>query len=106
MTSYRRNFIPGGSYFFTVNLRDRHRTALTDHIQALRNAFHAVRLRHAFAIDAIVVLPDHLHAIWALPEDVFDFALRWRLIKATFSRASPSREPVSASRLCKGERGI
>jgi len=52
------------------------------------------------------VLPDHLHAVWTLPEGGADFALRWRLIKSTFSRALPRGERVSNSRDAKGERGI
>jgi putative transposase len=63
MADYRRNFIPGGSFFFTVNLADRRSRLLTDQIDQLRNAFRYARVRHAFTIDAIVVLPDHLHAI-------------------------------------------
>ena len=106
MTNYRRNLVPGGSYFFTVNLLDRRSTLLTDHVQLLRDAFRYTQLNHPFAIDAIVVLPDHLHAIWTLPEGVSDFALRWRLIKAAFSRALPSGEYVSRSRATKGERGV
>jgi putative transposase len=57
-------------------------------------------------IDATVVLPDHLHAIWILPQGDFDFAMRWRLIKAMFSRGLPRTEEISQSRLGKGERGI
>ena len=59
-----------------------------------------------FAIDAIVVLPDHLHAIWTLPEREPGYALRWRLIKATFSRALRRGEKVSLSRSRKRERGV
>lgn len=106
MTAYRRNFVPGGSYFFTLNLEDRRSHLLTKHIGELRSAFRETRKRHPFGIDAIVVLPDHLHAIWTLPENDADFATRWRLIKATFSRALPKGETVSASREEKGERGI
>jgi putative transposase len=106
MTSYRRNFVPGGSFFFTVNLADRQLRLLTDHIDALRAAFRYTRLRHPFTIEAIVVLPDHLHSIWTLPEGDSDFALRWRLIKGTFSRGLPQRERLSVSRSRKGERGI
>jgi putative transposase len=106
MTEYRRNFIPGGSFFFTVNLAERRRRLLTTHIDLLRRAFRYARHRHPFTIEAIVVLPDHLHAIWTLPLDDSDFALRWRLIKTTFSRGIPSGERVSASRVAKGERGI
>jgi putative transposase len=106
MTSFRRNVVPGGSYFFTVNLADRRSRLLTIHIDLLRAAFRDVRSRHPFAIEAVVVLPDHLHAIWTLPEGDGNFATRWRLIKAAFSRALPLGERVSASRQSKGERGV
>src|SRR5689334_5438082 len=106
MTNYRRNFLPGASYFFTVNLADRRLRLLTEHISALRSAFRETRASHPFTIDAIVVLPDHLHAIWTLPDDDADFALRWRLIKSGFSRALPPGESVSRSRAEKRERGI
>jgi putative transposase len=89
MTNYRRNFVPGGSYFFTVNLADRRLSLLTDHIDLLRVAFRDARARHPFTIDAAVILPDHLHAMWTLPEGDRDFATRWRLIKSAFSRALP-----------------
>jgi REP-associated tyrosine transposase len=106
MTSYRRHFVSGGSYFFTVNPADRRLRLLTEQIDALRAAFRYARARHPFTIDAIVVLPDHLHTIWTLPEGESDFALRWRLIKAAFSRALPRGEEVSHSRSRRGERGI
>ncbi len=106
MTSYRRNFIPGASYFFTLNLADRHERLLTDRIALLRSAFRNIRARHPFTIDAIVILPDHLHAIWTLPDKDHDFAMRWRLIKSTFSRALPRTEKISASRVRHAERGI
>jgi putative transposase len=106
MTNYRRNFLAGGSYFFTVNLADRRLRLLTVHVTQLRQAFRDVRRRHPFAIEAIVILPDHLHAIWTLPADDADFAVRWRLIKSAFSRGLESGERVSASRAGKQERGI
>jgi putative transposase len=106
MTTYRRNVVPGGCFFFTVNLADRRLSLLTDHLEALRAAFRETRKRHPFTIEAIVVLPDHLHAVWTLPGDDADFATRWRLIKTTFSRNVPAGERVSASRAAKGERGI
>jgi len=61
---------------------------------------------HPFRIDAFVVLPDHLHAIWTLPLDDADFSTRWRLIKTGFARAVPSTEPRSKTRLARRERGI
>ncbi|MBV9861605.1 MAG: transposase [Alphaproteobacteria bacterium] len=106
MTNYRRSFVAGGSYFFTVNLADRRRRLLVEHIDLLRAAFRYARDRYPFLLDAVVVLPDHLHAIWTLPELDADFALRWRLIKGFFSRSLPRGERVSPSRARKGERGI
>jgi putative transposase len=106
MTNYRRNFVPGASYFFTVNLADRRSRLLTEQVDVLRSAFRDTRSRHPFAIDAIVVLPDHLHAIWTLPEGDSNFSVRWRLIKSSFSRELPPSEPISRSRAEKGERGI
>ncbi|MGB8400770.1 REP-associated tyrosine transposase [Bradyrhizobium sp.] len=106
MTDYRRNFIAGGSFFFTVNLAERRLRLLTEHIDELRAAFRDVRRQHSFAIDAMVVLPDHLHAAWTLPEGDADFATRWRLIKSGFSRRLPAGERISGSRAAKGERGI
>jgi len=106
MANYRRNFLPGASYFFTVNLADRRLRLLTEHIGTLGSAFRETRARQPFTIDAIVILPDHLHAIWTLPEDDADFALRWRLIKLAFSRALPRGERILRSRAEKGERGI
>jgi putative transposase len=106
MTNYRRNFVAGGSYFFTVNLAERRLRLLTQHVDMPRSAFRKVRARHPFTVEAIVILPDHLHSIWTLPADDADYALRWRLIKSTFSRLLPLGERVSESRLIKGERGI
>jgi putative transposase len=87
MVRYRRNFIPGGTYFFTVTLADRRSTALVDYIDRLRAALRATRRERSFAVDAIVVLPDHLHAIFTLPSGDADFSGRWRRIKGHFSNA-------------------
>ena len=106
MTDYRRNFLPGGSYFFTVNLAERRLALLTEHIDLLRAAFRQVRGPHPFTIEAAVILPDHLHMIWTLPEGDPDFPLRWRLIKSAFSHRLPGGERISPSRAAKGERGI
>ncbi len=106
MTAYRRDFTAGGTWFFTVNLADRRRSLLLDQIDLLRQSFRYVMQMHPFEIDAIVVLPEHLHAIWTLPEGDADYSLRWRLIKTGFSRAITRGEPISASRLTRGERGI
>lgn len=106
MSSYRRSVLPGATYFFTVNLADRRSTLLTTHITILREAFRYVCNRHPFDVDAIVILPEHLHAIWTLAHDDADYATRWRLIKGHFSRNLPKTENVSASRTGKSERGI
>ena len=82
MVRYRRNFIPGGTYFFTVTLADRTSSALVDHVGALRMAFRIARQERPFTIDAIVILPDHLHAVWTLPSSDSDFSGRWKRIKA------------------------
>ncbi len=106
MTNYRRYRIKGASCFFTVTLNDRQSDLLTRHISLLRHAFHEVKTRHPFAIDAIVILPDHLHCIFTLPENDDNYSMRWRLIKSTFSRQLPNRENRSQSRIQKRERGI
>jgi putative transposase len=106
MTDYRRNFTPGGTYFFTLNLVDRRSSLLTENISRLRSVFRYTRARHPFETVAIVVLPDHLRTIWRLPEDDADFPTRWRLIKSAFSRSFAAKEEISSSRRSKGERGI
>ena len=103
---YRRANIPGGTYFFTVNLADRSGSLLVDHVALLREAVRVVKQRHPFHIDAFVVLPEHLHAMWTLPENDADFAKRWMLIKAGFSRRIAANEYRNSSRMHKGERGI
>lgn len=103
---YRRAWNAGGTFFFTVNLEDRSSDLLTANIDTLRLAFRQVVSRHPFRIDAIVILPDHLHAIWTLQENDRDFSTRWALIKAGFSRSLPLFEGVSASRRKKRERSI
>jgi REP-associated tyrosine transposase len=106
MPNYRRAFVPGGCWFFTVNLLDRRRTLLVDHIETLREAIAATRESHPFTIDAFVVLPDHLHAIWSLPPDDSDFSTRWRLIKNRFAKALPKQEQLNRVRVRRNERGI
>jgi len=103
---YRRADTKGGTYFFTVNLADRNRTLLVDHIDKLRNTINNVKRQHPFKLDAMVVLPDHLHAMLTLPENDNNYPTRWRLIKAGFSRQIPGLERISESRKSKGERGI
>ena len=87
MVLYRRNFIPGGTYFFTVTVVDRRSDCLVRNIELLRQSFRLARRKRPFEIDAIVVLPEHIHCIWTLPPGDADYSHRWSLIKARFSRA-------------------
>lgn len=87
MTNYRRNRVPGQVYFFTVRLRDRRSTLLTEHISAFGEAIRQARGRKPFHVDAWAVLPDHAHAIWTLPPGDDDCASRWRTVKIAFSKS-------------------
>ncbi len=106
MTEYRRNFVKGGSYFFTVTLADRSQRLLVEYIEILHDAFRQVKAEYPFGLDAVVILPEHLHCIWTLPDGDDDYPNRWRRIKAAFSRRLPDCNPRSASKIAKGERGI
>jgi putative transposase len=107
LPDYRRYRIPGGCYFFTVNLLERYpNDLLIRQVDLLRASVREVRQRRLFHIDGWVVLPDHLHCIWTLPTGDADFATRWRLIKAAFSKRLPIAERRSAVRVNRGERGI
>lgn len=107
MTDYRHVYLPGATCFFTVNLAERKgNRLLIDHIDALRQAFVKVRKNHPFQIEAIVILPDHLHCILTLPSGDTDFSTRWGLIKGNFSRSIEKGERISNSRIKRGERGL
>ena len=105
MPQYIRAFVPGGTFFFTVNLLERRRQLLTENIDHLREVFQAAR-RRPFTIEAIVILPDHPHCLWTLPPGDADFSTRWHDIKARFAAKISRWERLSARRLQKGERGI
>lgn len=113
MPNYRRARVSGASYFFTVNLASRRSDLLVTHIHELRAAYAATIQDMPVICDAMVVLPDHLHAVWTLPLGDCDFSERWRKIKHRFSRtlggavgrtAHPTA--LSASKRAKRERGI
>jgi putative transposase len=89
MSRYLRPRIPAATIFFTLALERRGQTLLVDEVERLRIAVRQTMAERPFRIDAWVVLPDHLHAIWTLPEDDSDYAVRWRLIKARFSMGLP-----------------
>ncbi|MDD3517113.1 MAG: transposase [Chromatiales bacterium] len=106
MPRYRRDFVPGGTYFFTLTLTDRRSRLLIDEVDRLRSVYRRVQARHPFRTLAICVLPDHVHAVWALPDGDADFPLRWRLIKSGFSRTLPVPAGRRASLIGRREKGI
>lgn len=91
MSNCIRPRIPGASVFFTVGLADRSRSDLVDHVDVLRDAVHQTRIERPFFIDAWVVLPNHLHAVWTLPEGDAHYSVRWGAIKARFTRGLRKR---------------
>jgi len=103
MSRYRRFFIPGGTCFFTVTLADRSSESLVRNVDLLRRAYGSVQQQRPFRTIAICILPDHLHAIWTLPEGDADFPRRWSLIKGRFARALPATALRTQSKLV-GER--
>jgi putative transposase len=106
MPRYIRAQVEGGVFFFTVVLADRSSDVLVRHIDRLRRIYATVQERYPFETIAICVLPDHLHAIWGLPEGDTDFPLRWSLIKAGFSRGLAGDRSRSVSKISRRERGI
>ena len=98
MPRYRRWFVPGGTYFFTVNLIRRDSRLLTDYVQELRRSYGDAAKRQPFKTIAVCVLPNHMHCIWTLPPGDSDFPGRWRRIKTGFSRALPRTADPAAGR--------
>lgn len=110
MPNYRRANVKGGTYFFTVNTFQR-LPILTDAPvrAALREAIEKTRISHPFHIDAWVLLPDHLHCIWTLPEGDADFSMRWSAIKRHVSQQcgdTVGSKTISDSRSKRHESGI
>jgi REP element-mobilizing transposase RayT len=94
MPRYVRAKLKGSVFFFTVVLAARSSRLLVDEIDRLRMVYRTVQQRRPFETIAICVLPDHIHAVWALPERDADFSSRWSLIKSGFSRGLvPCRDP-------------
>jgi putative transposase len=107
VTEYRRAWLPGATWFFTVNLAERRENRLlVERIDVLRTAFRSVRVRHPFRLEAVVVLLDHLHCVLTLSPGDTDFSVRWSLIKGQFPRAVELGERVSQSRAGRSERGL
>ena len=103
MSNYIRPKIAGTPVFFTLNLAHRGTSLLVDNIKTLRHAFTATMAERPFTINAIVILPDHLHTVLTLPDT--DYATRWRIIKARFSREVPKGH-VRPSHVARKERGV
>ena len=86
MSQYKRCYQPGGNYFFTLVTYERRPIFINpDNVAYLKAAINKVKKKYPFSLNAIVILPDHLHCIWRLPENDTDFSMRWRLIKRYFS---------------------
>lgn len=102
---YRRDRTPGGTYFFTVVTAER-RPVFADPamVRLLGEVMRQERERRPFKVEALVVLPDHLHTVWTLPPDDADYPRRWSSIKGIFSRACGL--PPVGENLRPTERGI
>ena len=106
MPNYRRIRVAGGTYFFTVVTHQRRPLfSLPANVQRLRTALRRTQSAYPFRIDAMVVLPDHLHALWTLPDDDGDHARRWRLAKTLFTQSAPEDVPGDRARR-PGERSV
>jgi putative transposase len=111
MPDYRRWRVCGGTYFFTV-VAHRRRRILVDELarRCLRESIRKTRLERPFRVDAVVLLPDHLHAMWTLPQGDCDYSTRWQLIKRRFTEAYLAsggvESPQSQGRAAKGDRGV
>ncbi len=105
MPNYIRPQTTASSIFFTVALAARGDDLLLREVERLRQAVRITRAERPFVIDAWVVLPDHLHAIWTLPAGDSDYSTRWRLIKARFSAGLP-KGLLRPSHIARNERGI
>jgi putative transposase len=111
MPNFRRNYVPGGSYFFTVVTERRAPILCREPAsQILRSCLRRCRDRWLFSIEAIVLLPDHLHTIWVLPPGDDRFSLRWGWIKKEFTKAwlgsGGEEQPATNGRIRDGRRGV
>jgi putative transposase len=110
VSTYRRHYVEGGSYFFTVVSYKRQPVLTEEPVRvALREAIKEVRETLPFRVEAWVLLPDHLHCIWTLPKCDSNYSLRWARIKQGVSkRRANSTNPnlLSASRRKRGESSL
>jgi putative transposase len=92
MSNYRRVYISGGTYFFTLVTYGRQPIFADDNrVEQLRRSFREVKAKRPFDLLAAVVLRDHLHCLWSLPEGDADFSTRWQMVKTAFSRRIPAK---------------
>jgi len=106
---YRRAYLKGASYFFTL-VTEKRRPIFNNesNVAVLRESMRHVKQKYPFHIAAMVVLPDHLHCIWILPESDSDYSIRWRLIKTWFSKhcADALKRPPNKARIKKQQQAI
>ena len=111
MPNYRRAYIPGGTFFFTVKM-ERNAPIFRDDfaVRILGNVLRETKKLWPTEIDAIVLLPDHLHTIWSLPPGDADFSKRWAWLKKEFTKrylkAGGMEQPTSESRVKYRRRGV
>ena len=86
MVMYRRTLQRGGVYFFTATLKNRQSTLLTQHNKQLYYAIKMTQAKYPFKMIAHVILPDHIHCLWELPENDCNYSSRWRMIKSIYVR--------------------
>jgi putative transposase len=109
MPDYHRVYVNGGTYFFTIVTYMRYPIFKEETaISLLKNCFQRTMKIHPFKVDAIVIMPDHLHTIWTLPTGEFDFSVRWKQIKGTFSKlySGNSSRNLTQSMISKKEKSI
>lgn len=108
MKNYRRNRQAGATYFFTLCLDDRRSSLLIDYIDELRKAYQKTQSKLPFTTEAMVILPDHIHALWTMPNHDDDYPTRIRLFKSHFSRQLPQsvKRTSSVSRMNRQETGV
>jgi putative transposase len=111
MPNFRRYLVPGATYFFTVVTEDR-RPLFESEVNRtlLRNALKECQTRFPFEMLAIVLLPDHLHAIWTLPEGDDRYSARLGFIKKEFTKgflgSGGTECEISTSQRLSGRRGV
>jgi len=111
MSDYRRYFVPGGTFFFTLVTHRRARVFASAAARGLLGSvIRRCRVRYPVEVTAIVLLPDHLHTLWTLPEGDAAYSLRWRWIKREFTRRwlaiGGKEQSQSSSRVAQRRRGV